>query len=536
MTACVDQEVVFEALTRPETYPHSTDRIAVQETHISKVFLTGTRVYKVKKAVDFGFLNYATLSKRQYFCQQEVLLNRRLAPSVYLEVAAITFDGRKIAVHGDGEIVEYAVCMRQLHAEQSLLNRLHAGRIEKKEVEAVVDRLRAFYLQADASRASAAWGEQDVIRQNCTDNFDRIRPLAGQEISQECLEAVQRATDLFLNREDLIFERRMQQGFVRDGHGDLRCGHIYVDGEIQIIDCIEFDARYRCGDIAADIAFLAMDLDFEGFPGTARTIAESYARQAADPVLLMLLDFYKCYRAMVRIKVNLLRLQEADVGLAEDSKLRRHTRRLGELALAYALCFTRPTVWVFCGLPASGKSTLAKVAAQLLNIDVLRSDRIRKTIFSPALDAHQPSAWADGIYAPEAGQRTYAHLLQQAHDILSRGSSVVLDATFSRSRDRRQALILARDRDATIIFAECRAPEQVIKERLARRDREPGLSDARLNHWKHFQDHYEPITDIAAPMHMVLDTTHTVDELVFELIATGAALRAGQIENKLKAT
>jgi aminoglycoside phosphotransferase family enzyme/predicted kinase len=534
MTVRVDQETVFQALLQSGAYPHPVERITVQETHISKVFLTGARVYKIKKAVDFGFLNYATLDRRLHYCRQEVLLNGRLAPSVYLGVTPVTFDGRTVTLQGDGDIVEYAVCMRQLRAEQSLLNRLHAGRVDDKEAAAIVDRLVLFYHQADASPASAAWGALDIIAQNCRDNFSQIFPLVGEEISSRRLTAIEQATDLFLERHGTIFRQRLQDGFIRDGHGDLRCGHIYIEDDIQIIDCIEFDARYRCGDVAADIAFLAMDLDVEGFPQTARTIAESYARRAGDPLLLMLLDFYKCYRAMVRVKVNLLRLQEKGVGTAEAAKLRRHTKRFGELAFAYALCFTRPTVWVFCGLPASGKSTVAADLGNALGIDVLSSDRIRKAIFDLTPEDHRPSAWAEGIYAPGAGRRTYAQMLQEAHEELSRGLSVVLDATFSRGKDRRQALILARDHDANIIFAECRAPEAELRKRLTRREREPGVSDARLDHWKHFQEHYEPIVDMAAPMHMVLDTTRPVEELLLDLMAADTAMRAEQIGRKLK--
>ena len=534
MTVRVDQEIVFKALLQPGVYPHPVERITVQETHISKVFLTGTRVYKVKKAVDFGFLNYATLDQRLHYCRQEVLLNSRLAPSVYIGVTPITYDGRSVVLQGDGDVVEYAVCMRQLPTEHSLLNRLHAGRVDDKQIAAIVDRLVLFYRQADASPASATWGTLDIIAQNCSDNFTQILPLVGEEISSSRLTTIQQATNLFVERHGTIFRQRLEDGFIRDGHGDLRCGHIYIEDGIQIIDCIEFHARYRCGDVAADIAFLAMDLDVEGFPQTARAIAESYARQAGDPLLLILLDFYKCYRAMVRVKVNLLRLHEKGVGTAEAAKLGRHTRRFGELAFAYALCFTRPTVWVFCGMPASGKSTVAVAVGNALGIGVLSSDHIRKTLFRLTPEDHRPTAWAEGIYAPGAGRRTYARMLQEAHEELSRGVSVVLDATFSLDKDRRQALILAHDHDANIIFAECRAPEAELRKRLARREREPGASDARLDHWEHFQEHYEPIVDIAAPMHMVLDTTRPVEELLLDLMSADTAMRAEQIGRKLK--
>jgi uncharacterized protein len=528
----VSQDTVFKAMVHAASYPHPVKPIQVRETHISKVFLTGTRAYKIKKAVNLGFLDFSQLADRYRLCNQELSLNRRLTRGVYLEVVPITFDGTRIGVKRGGQVVEYAVCMRQLSTDQSMLRLLRAGKLNKSDITRIAEVLNRFYRSAPRE-AAAQWGAISVIGRNCADNFEHLERFIGEGVDAEQLHAIHAATEAMLERKRSLFLRRQAEGFVRDGHGDLRCGHIYIEDEIQIIDCIEFDARYRCGDVAVDIAFLAMDLDFEGFPGAARQLVETYAQMAQDPGLLVLINFYKCYRAMVRAKVNCLRLQDNCLPLGERNTLHRHTRRFMELAYSYAISFSQPTLWVVCGLPAAGKSTLAGHLSELLGCEVIASDPIRKALFGVEADVSAEADYAAGIYSPAADARTYAKLLLSAQQGLASGADVILDATFSREAQRSEAIHLAGDQDANIIFVECRAPLQVLETRLARRNNAPGVSDARLRHLPELRDRYVPFTEISAGRHFSVDTAQPVEPQLLSLLAHDCALRAELAQKKL---
>ncbi len=528
----ISQDSIFKAMVHSASYPHPVKSIQVRETHISKVFLTGTRAYKIKKAVKLDFIDFTRPADRYHFCEQELHLNRRLTDGVYLEVVPITFDGSRIGVKRGGQVVEYAVCMRQLSADDSMLRRLRAGKLNKNEVLRIAEVLYDFYRTASRDPSVARWGEFEWIARNCTENFETLERFAGELIDREQLHAVEAAVAATLERSRALFMRRKEGGFVRDGHGDLRCGHIYIENKIQIIDCVEFDARYRCADVASDMAFLAMDLDFEGFPGTARQLIETYAQLARDPGLLLLIDFYKCYRAMVRAKVNCLRLQDDCLPLGERNALLRHTQRFMELAFMYATSFSQPTLWVVCGLPAAGKSTLAERLNELLGCSVVASDPTRKAIFGmdAAHDAEAP--FGSGIYTPAAAARTYARLLMKAQEKLASGSDVILDATFSREEQRNQAVHLASDQGANLIFVECRAADRLIEHRLAGRGVSPGVSDARLHHLSEMRARYAPF-ETSAGTHFSVDTAQPLEPQLLSLLAHQCALRAEQAQKKL---
>lgn len=515
----MDQQVVFDAMLRAETYPHPVGTLAARETHISKVFLVDPWVYKIKKAVDVGFLDYSTLKQRRYYCQREVTLNQRLAGGVYHKVVTLNQDGDRIAVQGPGRVVEYAVCMRLLPDADSLLRRLHAGRAREADMDDLALTLHRFYKSQPESPEVTAWGAPDVIGQNCRANFTLCAQVEDPCIDPQKLKIVQAATLARLDRRLDLFQLRMDEGFIRDGHGDLRCGHVYFHNGIQIIDCIEFDARYRCCDIAADIAFLAMDLDNEGFSGFGRRLMAAYAELAADAGLWELLDFYKCYRAMVRVKVNGLRLGDDRLGALDRERLQRQTRRLLDLAVGYAMDFSVPRLWVVCGLPASGKSTLAHALARLTGAQVLQSDQLRKRLGRQAGREEGPVPFGTGLYADDITDQVYAKLINTAAGLLDKRQPVILDATFARRAHRDQACQLARDCGAALVFVECQVPMAILKERLLARENRPGLSDARLRHLPDLVRNQESFNDLAPPTHLPVDTSYPLAMLLERILA-----------------
>lgn len=510
------QQTVFDAMGAADFYPRPVSRLETRETHISKVFLTGEEVYKVKKAVTMPFLDFSDLADRRRFCEAEVRLNRRLAPDIYLGVTAITRDGDRYVPDGDGPPVEYAVRMRQLPEDRSLLRMLREERVTPHDLDALARVLAEFYTAADPA---PEFGEWDLIRKNCEDNFTALAPFGDKWLDPRSLEIVRAATRAFLFRKRALFDHRRDQGGIRDCHGDLKAEHIYFLDGVRIIDCIEFSAAFRCQDIASDLAFLMLDLDFENFSAAGRRLLDTYAELAKDPDIYAMIDFYKCYRAMVRCKVTCLRRDQKTEEDSSGNGLIRQARKYLNLAYGFARRFTRPTLWVTCGMPASGKSTIAEKLAESLGVTVHRSDAVRKSLFGEKTESPEATPAEGGIYSGDATSLTYGRLLMRAQETLAEGRSVILDATFSRQHQRDEALRLARDMDANLIFVECISPDPVLKARLEKREHGDGLSDARRRHFAYFKKKYEPVQTRPDLHHIRVDTSRPPAECLKTILS-----------------
>ena len=380
------QTKIIKAMSRPGFYPHAVESIERLETHISTVFLTGPFVYKIKKPVEMGFLDFSSLEKRRHYCLQEVALNRRLSSSVYIDTVPITHSNGRYNINGSGEAVEFAVKMRQLAETDSMQDRLKRATLDDGNIEALVRLLVGFYAQAPTdpetkSSDGFAWEQ----------NLREVEPFAGVWINRQSFEFVRSAAYSFYRMHKSLFQRRRQDGRIKDCHGDLRTSHIYFTKTgIEIIDCIEFNHHLRYLDIISDLSFLAMDLEYHHFLEAAWTLIRFYIEQTDDIGALPLLNFYRCYRAMVRCKVSCLRLRETDNWSANHDAMRVDAGRYLAMAHDYATSFSRPILWVVCGLPASGKSTIASALAEVFDISVVRSDVIRKR---PACRFNRPIHW-----------------------------------------------------------------------------------------------------------------------------------------------
>src|SRR3989304_2100774 len=326
-----------KALLHPEIYPDHPRVVKFIETHISLLFLTGNHVYKLKKPVDFGFLDFTSLEKRKLFCEQEVKLNRRLSPDIYLGVVKITQEGNRISLDGKGELVEYAVKMKQIPEEFLMDKLLERRQVTPKMIEAVSEKLVQFYFAAETNDLIKSFAKPERVKQDTDENFEQTERYIDVTVSREVYEEVKNKTNDFFRTNGKIFQRRIASDRIRDCHGDLRLEHIFWGDEISIFDCIEFNQRFRYTDVSPAIAFLAMDLDYHGREDLSEPLIRAYVGGSGDHELMEVLDFYKCYRAYVRGKVESFRLDDPHIPKGEKEEALKRAQKYFSLAHRYAL-------------------------------------------------------------------------------------------------------------------------------------------------------------------------------------------------------
>ena len=462
----VELEDLITALCRPGAFTAKERVEEVRQTHASAVFLTREHAWKLKKPVNFGFLDYSTRQKRAAMCRQEVELNRRLAPGVYLGVAEVRqrADG-SVGVGGRGQIVDSLVRMRRLQDTDSLASRAADGRAAEDEVRAVARRIAGFH--RDCPLAPPGFNATAAFVANQADNLNGITSASGILMIPGFIERLGRSLAGLEARVRDELPGRQAAGWVRDGHGDLRMDHVYIeDGRIEVIDCIEFNDQFRYADIALDVAFLAMDLESKGYPDLARALLDEHGRELGDGPSDSLMAAYLCYRALVRAKVAALAASEQELGIEgmEVQKLKALHSLLH--AWRFATGERRPRLTLTMGLTGTGKSTAAALLAGLLGAQVISADETRKRLAGLGEHEHPAGGLNAGLYSDEMNRRVYAALLAAASESLMLGRSVVVDATFQRAGDRTTARDLARTHGAVFSQFLCEAPEPVVKERL----------------------------------------------------------------------
>jgi aminoglycoside phosphotransferase family enzyme len=320
-------------LKNPKAYPESTTQVEMLQTHISYIFITDDYVYKVKKPVNFGFLDFSTLDKRLYYCQKEVELNKRLSPDVYLDVVPITDEGESLAVKGEGDIIDHAVKMRKIPMDRLMEKLLEEGKLTSKMIESVAKKISEFHDEAATSPEIEKFGSITVIKTNTDENFQQTKDFVGKSITKTQYEAIKKYTSEFFRTKKQMINNRITRHKIKDCHGDLHMQHVCLTDPIIIFDCIEFNDRFRYSDTAADIAFLAMDLDYHGRTDFSKALIDSYVKHSKDEGIHDLLNFYKIYRAYVRGKV--IGFQLEDPSIPPDGKKKALDTAKKYFALAY---------------------------------------------------------------------------------------------------------------------------------------------------------------------------------------------------------
>lgn len=516
MSAELDR--LITGLSDPSIYPVPPDRVDIVQTHGSVVFLAGDLVYKVKKPVNLGFLDFSTLEKRKFYCHREVVLNSRFSHDIYLGVAPIFEAPDGFNFDGKGTEVDAAVVMRRIPKDCFLIAMLEKDLVTPTILDRLADRLAYFHSRACTGPDIAAFGEIGVIYGNLKENFDQVAPFVGRTVDRETYDFIADAARDFLFLREGLFHDRVRGGFIRDCHGDLHADHVLMLDGIMFYDCIEFNDRFRYGDTASDLGFLVMDLDFLGYPAYAQRITDRYVAYSGDRGIKALLAFYKSYRAFVRGKVLSLALDEPEISEEEKTALSQRAREHFDLALA---SFTIPprTVIVLSGLSGTGKSTLAASLKKRLGIEVVSSDVIRKSIYNVPKFQHRLDKFQSGVYTPDATELTYAGLLEKARQALEQGNSVVLDASFMRYHHREAARELARTSAARFRIVECILAEDIVRSRLeARQLQKDEPSDGRWEIYCEQKTHFDPMRPEEQAVRRVWDSATDLNAFLRPLV------------------
>ncbi|MCL0029695.1 hypothetical protein M1N19_01850 [Dehalococcoidia bacterium] len=328
---------LVRALLKGDAYPENPRHVDLMQTQMSFIFLLGDFAYKIKKPVDLGYLDFSTLEKRHFYCRQEVELNRRLAPEIYLGVVEVAQNEGRFFVGGTGEVVEYAVKMRQLPRERCLDRLLARDEATPVMLVKVARKLVRFHQASRSDEEISRYGDIETIVQNTEENFAQTTKYLKVSLSQEIYDGIKSYATSFIERQTPLFKRRIEENKIRDCHGDLHSAHICFGHEVYIFDCIEFNDRFRYCDVASEVAFLAMDLDVHGYPHLSRHFVDSYVALSGDRELEQLLNFYRCYRAYVRGKVESFKLDDPHISDEEKGRVLGIARRYFELAESYAL-------------------------------------------------------------------------------------------------------------------------------------------------------------------------------------------------------
>ncbi|MBK5970897.1 MULTISPECIES: bifunctional aminoglycoside phosphotransferase/ATP-binding protein [Thiorhodovibrio] len=482
---------IIEALKQPDAYPHPVGSIEVIETHISFVLLAGAYAYKLKKPVNLGFLDFSTLEQRRHFCHEEVRINRRLAPGLYLDVVQIGEQAGRIRLQTHGEALEYAVRMRRFPRQVVLTE----TPVDRGIIDRLAEQIAAFHQSQPAAGSDSPYGTPEKILKPMLANVQVLRdgPLCPD--SAERVSRIEHWTrQRFREFESLLAARKME-GWIRECHGDLHRGNIaLLDGEPTIFDALEFNPELRWIDCISDLAFLAMDLREIGETALERRLINTYLELTGDYAGLRLLAFYQVYRAMVRAKVSGIRLSQLHQGHPDSPEDEAQARAQLDHYLCLAEDYTRvhqPRLLITHGLSGSGKTWLGHALRERLPLIQIRSDIERKRLFA----ATQNEARAPQLYGEQASRQTYQRLLALAEQILLAGCSVLVDAAFLCAEHRQWFHALAREQHCDFTILALKAPPDVLKARvLSRLSRGDDASDADTVILARQQEKHDPLS------------------------------------------
>lgn len=502
-------QTLIAALQNPALFPHPVEQFQVIETHISWVLLTGPYVYKIKKPMNFGFLDFTTLSAREHFCQQELKLNQRLTEDLYLEVLPITGTAEAPQLGGTGEAIEYALKIRQF-PQDGLLSTLQAkGELTTAHIDEMARQIAEFHQATPRVPTENPLGSPESAMAPVTQNFEQILPFLSEKADLVQLHALEAWANASYERLKPLMSQRKADGFIRECHGDIHLGNItLIDGKVVIFDCIEFNEPFRMTDVYADIGFLAMDLEDRGLKSLSRRLISQYLEHTGDYAGLELLNFYKAYRALVRAKVALFSLS-ADADHVQRATTLRQYRNYANLAESYS-AIPSNFLAITHGVSAVGKSHVAMRLVEALGAIRLRSDVERKRLVSEKQD----------LYSADTSAATYKRLNELAAVVLHAGFPVVIDATYLKLDQRQATAQVAEATGTPFLILDCAAPKAVIQGWLAQRQAQnDDPSDATMEVIESQLANREPLTadETLRSRHVETNISSDLDKLVDDI-------------------
>lgn len=491
---------LVQAMLRPEFYPHPVaEPIQLVQTHISYVLLTGELVYKLKKPMNYGFLDFSTLEKRKHFCHEELRLNQRGAAELYLDVLPIVQDGENFVLNGEGEAVEYVVKMQQFPQETLLSEMYDRGELSEQHLEALAKVLADFHKKSPTNDYILSFGEVAQIRQAIDENYDQTVNYIGVAQTQSQFDETKAYTDRLFAEQKPLFDQRIQNKWIRECHGDVHLRNIcFWHNKILLFDCIEFNEPFRFVDVMFDIAYIIMDFDARSRPDLSNLFLNAYLEQTGDWEGLQVLPLYLSRQAYVRAKVTSFLLDDSSIPETVKQESKETASRYYQLAWKYTQQKTGKLI-MMSGFSGSGKSTTARTLARQSGAIQIRSDAVRKHLGGVELDATGDAS----LYSLEMTQKTYDRLLDLGITLASQGYTVILDGKYDRQAVRSHAIKAAQAHQIPLEILHCTAPEDVLQKRI--QQRQGDISDATTDVLSN--QHMEPFTDDEQPFVRTIDTT-----------------------------
>lgn len=500
----IDISSLIKQMQQSDFYPHETvASIELVQTHISLVFLTGDYAYKLKKAVNFGFLDFSTLEKRQHFLQEEIRLNEEIAPELYLEVLPITLSGDKYILGGEGEAVEYVLKMRQFPQENLFINLFTAGKLEIEQMEELGRITARFHERAETNDYIRSFGTVAKIREAFDENYQQTEKYIPEVQTQQQFDETKAYTDKFFEQKEALFQARINAHKIKECHGDLHLKNICLwRNKIQLFDRIEFNEPFRFVDVMYDVAFAVMDLEARDRQDFANAFLNTYLEQTGDWLGLQLLHLYLSRQAYVRAKVTSFLLDDA--GVPDTVKQEAATTAADYYKQAWAYTQNKEgKIILMSGLSGAGKTTVAKQIARKINAIHIRSDAVRKHLAGIPLEA----TGGDEIYSEAMNHKTYDRMLELGIILANIGFPVILDAKYDRVALRQKAIETANSNNIPLKIVNCTAPIEVLRDRLNKRSGD--ISDATANLLSSQQANAEDFTPDEKAYVTTIDTSKT---------------------------
>ncbi len=499
---------LIQHMLKPEFYPHPvTEPIELIQTHISYVLLTGEYAYKVKKPVNFSFLDFTVLEKRKYFCEEELRLNQRGAPHLYLEVLPITKVDHQVSLNGEGEPIEYTLKMCQFPQEALFIHLFEKGELTEKWMEDLGRVVAKFHAQAQTNEAIRSFGSISQIREAIDQNYAQTKKYISGPQTQEQFDQTRNFTDKFFQEQQALFNNRVANNRIRECHGDLHLGNICLwKDQILLFDCIEFNQSFRFVDVMYDVAFVVMDLEAQQRPELANAFLNTYVEETGDWEGLQVLPLYLIRQAYVRAKVTSFLLDEPEIAEEAKAEAKKKAAYYYQLAWQYTQNHQGQLI-LMSGLSGSGKSTVARYFSRRLRAVHIRSDAVRKHLGGIALY----EKGGEKLYTPAMTEQTYKHLLNLGIRLAGQGYAVILDAKYDQQIFRITALEQAQVNHLPFRIFYCTAPLEVLRDRLQRRKGD--ITDAGADLLAQQLQTTQPFKELEQPYIKVLDTTQGLEAL-----------------------